>query len=288
MVLEAKLLEGKPLAEKIQQELRKRLENLASRNLVMPRLRAFQVTKDPSAEWYLGQQEKLAAKLGIDYERVTSDKLRSAAALLNAVASAGRDPAVSGIFISFPLPEGFDPDSILQAMDVRKDVEGVHPSSLGLIMLRRSRLIPPTALSAFRLLESTGIELRGKKAAVVGQSAIVGRPLQMLLGEKRVTVTVCNSGTSSADLQKIVSESDIVVGCAGCPGLIRGNWIRLGAIVIDVGTTEVNGRLVGDVEFDAAKLRASWITPVPGGVGPLTVTLLMENLIKAHFWQHGL
>lgn len=288
MAHEAKLLEGKPLAEKIQKDLCFRLEDLARRKLPMPCLRAFQVSQELSSEWYLGQQKKLAEKLGIQYERVSPDQLKNPFALAGAVESAGRDPGVSGIFITFPLPEGFDPDSILLAMDPRKDVEGIHPSSLGLVMLRRGKLIPPTALAAFRLLESTGMELRGKKAAVVGQSAIVGRPLQMLLGDRRVTVTVCNSGTSAEDLQKIISESDIVVGCAGQPGLIRGTWIKQDAVVIDVGTTEVNGKLVGDVEFEAAREHASWMTPVPGGVGPLTVTLLMENLIKAHFWQHGL
>ena len=125
-------------------------------------------------------------------------------------------------------------------------------------------------------------------ATIIGQSAIVGRPLQLLLGEQRVTTAVCNTGTSAQDLEKFVSEADIVVACAGQPGLVKGAWIKPGAVVIDVGTTEVNGKLVGDVEFEEAKKRAGFITPVPGGVGPLTVTMLMQNLMHAYRWQKGL
>ncbi len=148
-------------------------------------------------------------------------------------------------------------------------------------MLRKAKLIPSTAYAALQLIEhaikESGKNLRGMTACIAGQSAIVGRPLQLLLGERRVTTIVCNTGTSAADLQKFVSESDIVVGCAGQPGLIKGNWIKPGAIVIDVGTTEVEGKLVGDIEFEEARKRASFITPVPGGVGPLTVTMLRES-----------
>jgi methylenetetrahydrofolate dehydrogenase (NADP+)/methenyltetrahydrofolate cyclohydrolase len=186
-----------------------------------------------------------------------------------------------------PLPAGFDADRALMALDPRKDVEGIHPASLGLIVLRKARLIPPTAYAALKLIESTGVQLRGLKAALIGQSAIVGRPLQMLLAERRVTTTVCNTGTSEEDLRQITAASDIVVACAGKPGLVRGEWIKEGAIVIDVGTTEVQGRLTGDVEFEKAKERAAYITPVPGGVGPLTVTMLMQNLMHAYRWQTG-
>jgi methylenetetrahydrofolate dehydrogenase (NADP+)/methenyltetrahydrofolate cyclohydrolase len=179
----------------------------------------------------------------------------------------------------------------LLALDPRKDVEGIHPANLGLIVLRRARLIPPTAYAAFRLLEwavkEAGRDLRGMTAVIAGQSAIVGRPLQLLLGERRVTATVCNTGTSLADLQKFVSGSDLVIACAGQPGLIKGSWIKPGSIVIDVGTTEVNGKLTGDVEFEEARKRAGFITPVPGGVGPLTVTMLMQNLMHACSLDHG-
>ena len=127
-----------------------------------------------------------------------------------------------------------------------------------------------------------------KRATIIGQSPIVGRPVQLLLGEKRMTTTVCNTGTSEPDLAKAVSEADLVVACAGRPNLVRGEWIKEGSIVIDVGTTEVKGKIAGGVEFEEAKKRAAFITPVPGGVGPLTVTMLMKNLVIAYRWQRGL
>jgi methylenetetrahydrofolate dehydrogenase (NADP+)/methenyltetrahydrofolate cyclohydrolase len=184
-----------------------------------------------------------------------------------------------------PLPKGFDADKVLLAMDPHKDVEGIHPTSLGLIVLRKGKLIPPTAYAANQLIKASGVMLHGKKAAIVGQSAIVGRPLQLLLGEARVTTFVCNTGTSDEDMKKIVGASDIVIACAGKPGLVKGEWIKKGAVVIDVGTTAVDGKLAGDVEYESALKHAAYITPVPGGVGPLTVTMLMQNLIAAYEWQ---
>ena len=177
---------------------------------------------------------------------------------------------------------------IFRVFNYQKDVEGVHPMSLGCLVLRKPRLIPSTALAAIALVESTGIDFRGKRAVIVGQSPIVGRPIQLLLGEKRMTTTVCNTGTSEEVLAKMVGKSELVVACAGKPNLIRGEWIKEGSAVIDIGTTEVKGKLVGDVEFEEAKKRAGFITPVPGGIGPLTVTMLMKNLIIAYRWQKGL
>lgn len=278
---QSNILEGKTIAAGIREEIKSFAKNAAMK----PKLVAIQVGNDPSSEWYVSQQEKWAEKLGLSFERVTSDKTQNQKALLIEIEKANKNAEVHGIFITMPLPEGFDSDEALLAMDPRKDVEGIHPTSLGLIVLRKSKLIPPTAYAAFKLIEATGVELRGKKATIVGQSAIVGRPLQLLLGAKRVTTTVCNTGTSEEEMIKAISESDIVIGCAGAPKMIKGEWIKQGAIVIDVGTTEVDGKLVGDIDFESAKEKASFITPVPGGVGPLTVTMLMQNLIDAYKWQ---
>ncbi len=283
-VKEAKLLEGKIPAAAIREEIQKEIEALVARGEPRPALLALQASDDPSSAWYIGQQEKWAAKLGIEFEKRGPDQITNQAALLKALESTTK---YHGIFIAMPLPKGFDTDKVLFALDPHKDVEGVHPASLGLIVLRKSRLIPPTAYAALRLIELSGLELRGKKAAIVGQSAIVGRPLQLLLGERRVTTVVCNTGTSAEEMRQAISTSDIVVGCAGMPGLIKGDWIRPGAVVIDVGTTEVEGKLVGDIEFEEARQRASYITPVPGGVGPLTVTMLFQNLMHAYRWQRG-
>lgn len=290
---EAKLLEGKVLAAQIQEQIKKKIEELRSNRSVIPRLVALQVGEDPSSVWYLNQQEKLAAKLGIEFDKpFTQLDLKTQRQLIDRVKQLSDDSQCHGIFITMPLPKEFDADEVLLDLSVRKDVEGIHPASLGLIVLRKSKLIPPTAYASLQLIEhavkESGKNLRGMKAVIAGQSAIVGRPLNLLLGERRVTTIVCNTGTSQQDLQKFVSEADIVVACAGQPGLIQGAWIKPGAIVIDVGTTEVNGKLVGDVEFEEAKKRASYITPVPGGVGPLTVTMLMQNLMHAYKWQKGI
>lgn len=286
-VKEAKLLEGKILAKQIQEEIHASVQKFKSKGLEAPKLCALQIGKDASAEWYLGQQQKLAQKLGLEYELIAADGIPDQKTLLARIADANRSSA-HGIFMTMPLPKGFDADAALLALDPKKDVEGIHPTSLGLIVLRKAKLIPPTAYAAFQLIESTGLKLHGKQAVLVGQSAIVGRPLQLMLGERRVTTLVCNTGTPAETIQKFVEASDIVIACAGQPGIVKGAWIREGQIVIDVGTTEVNGKITGDIEFEEARKRAAFITPVPGGVGPLTVTMLMRNLIHAYRWQKGL
>ena len=283
--MDARRLEGKTIAADIQERIAGKVQTFADRGLPKPSMVSIQTSEDPSAAWYIGQQEKLAAKLGIGFRRVPSSEIKDERTLLEKIAEFNGEPGVHGLFVSMPLPQGFDADKVLLAMDPRKDVEGIHPTSLGLIVLRKGKLIPPTAYAAFTLIRSTGVMLHGKKAALVGQSAIVGRPLQLLLGENRVTTLVCNTGTSEDDIKKIVGGSDIVVACAGKAGIIKGDWIKKGAIVIDVGTTEVGGKLTGDVEYEAASKKAGFITPVPGGVGPLTVTMLMENLMHAYEWQ---
>jgi methylenetetrahydrofolate dehydrogenase (NADP+)/methenyltetrahydrofolate cyclohydrolase len=283
--VEAKRLEGKVIAAELQEKIVEKIKSFIGAGLSEPSLVAIQTSEDPSAVWYINSQEKLAGKLGIHFKRMMPDQVKGEKALLQQIQEINADKTVHGLFISMPLPAGIDSDKVLLAMDPKKDVEGVHPTSLGLIVLRRGKLIPPTALAAYRLIKASGVMLRGKKAAIIGQSAIVGRPLQLLLGEARVTTLVCNTGTGEEDMKKIVGASDIVVACSGKPGLVKGAWIKQGAVVIDVGTTEVDGKLQGDVEFDEAVKKASFITPVPGGVGPLTVTMLMENLITAYEWQ---
>ena len=283
-VKQAELLQGKNLAAQIQEEIKRAIAECVAQKKEIPSLVAVQVSQESASDWYVSQQEKLAAKLGIRFQKIAG--ISDQATLLKKIQELNASRA-NGVFLAMPFPKGFDADEALLQLDLKKDVEGVHPASLGLMVLRKTKLIPPTAFAAFKLIESTGIELKGKKAVIVGQSAIVGRPLQLLLGERRTTTIVCNTGTPASVMEQYISESDIVIGCAGQPGLIKGSWINPGSIVIDVGTTEINGKLVGDVEFEEAKTRAKFITPVPGGVGPLTVTMLMQNLIKAYEWQQG-
>lgn len=283
----AKLLEGKPLAEKIQQEIRGEIETQAKKGLEIPVLTAIQVGENPASRWYIGEQRKLASKLGLGFQEIPPTDTKLPSQLMDVLRKVS-DSKSHGIFLPLPLPEGFDGNVIFRVFNYQKDVEGIHPTNLGLLMLRKPRLVPSTALAVMSLIESTGVDLRGKRAVIIGQSPIVGRPVALLLGEKRAMVTIGNTGTSDADLARAVSESDLVVACAGKPGLVRGEWIKEGSIVIDVGTTEVRGKLVGDVEFEEAGKRAAFLTPVPGGVGPLTVTMLMKNLIIAYRWQKGI
>ena len=284
---EAKLLEGKPLAQKLQQEIRLEIERFAKKGLEIPLLASIRVGEDPASKWYVEQQRKAASQLGIGFQEIPPRDTKLPSQLMDQIRKAS-DSKAHGIFVTLPLPEGFDIVTMFRVFNYQKDVEGIHPYNLGLLVIRKARLVPSTALAALTLIESTGVNLRGKVAVIVGQSAVAGRPLQLLLGERRVTTIVCNTGSSEEVLRDSVSRADIVVACAGKPGLVKGAWIKEGAIVIDIGTTEVKGKLVGDVEFETAKKRASYITPVPGGVGPLTVTMLMKNLITAYCWQKGI
>ena len=284
---EGNLLLGKPIAEKVQQEIRTQMESFSKKGLEPPSIVSIRVGDDPASRWYVEQQKKLAEKLGITFFEILPKETRLPSQLMDQMRRAS-ESRTHGIFLTLPLPEGFDSVQIFRVFNYQKDVEGVHPMNLGFLVLRKPRLVPSTALAAVALIESTGIDFRGKRAVIIGQSPIVGRPIQLLLGEKRVTTTVCNTGTSEEVLAKMVSKSELVVACAGKPNLIRGEWIKEGSVVIDIGTTEVKGKLVGDVEFEEAKKRAGFITPVPGGIGPLTVTMLMKNLIVAYRWQKGL
>ncbi|HRK60997.1 MAG TPA: bifunctional 5,10-methylenetetrahydrofolate dehydrogenase/5,10-methenyltetrahydrofolate cyclohydrolase [Candidatus Omnitrophota bacterium] len=272
----AKLLEGKTLAAQMQNEIREFVVQAPGRIC----LAVIETKKDPSAEWYMGAQEKLAAKLGIEYLKTPCEEVPDEGSLIMKIREYSEDPFVHGIFLSMPLPTSYSSNRVIEAMDPKKDVEGIHPSTLGLIVMRRRVSVPPTAYSAYLLAKSTNIPLMGKRALVIGQSAIVGRPLAILLGEERMTTTIANAGTTPADLQKFVSESDFVFAAVGKPGLVKGEWVKPGAVVVDVGTTEVNGKLVGDVDFEEACKKAGFVTPVPGGVGPLTTTLLFKNLVN--------
>ena len=284
---EAKLLQGKPIALKIQEEIRSEIEGFRKKKLEPPQLTSFQIGENPASRWYVEQQRKVASALGIGFQEIPTRDTKLPSQLMDQVRKAS-DSKTHGIFVAQPLPEGFDALPIFRVFNYQKDVEGIHPFNLGLLVLRKPRLIPSTPLAVVTLIEASGVGLRGKRAAIIGQSAVVGRPVQLLLGEKRMTTLVCNTGTSEEILKEAVSSADVVVACAGKPGLIRGEWIKEGAVVIDVGTTEIKGGLVGDVEFEEAKKRAGFITPVPGGVGPLTVTMLMKNLMTAYKWQKGI
>lgn len=273
----AKLLEGKPLAEEIKQQIIEELKPLKYK----PVLAGIQVGDNLASEAYVNSQAKLAQSLGIEYqfhklpEKITADSLMEFIEKLN------YDDVVNGIIIQTPLPAHIKYKQIIQFVLPEKDVEGMHPLNLGRIIIEQPSIFPCTPAAVMELLDNSKIDLYGKEVVVVGHSQIVGKPLSLLLLNRFATVTVCHIATSEAGrLKEHVGKADILIAAVGKPGVIKGEWIKQGAVVIDVGINRVNGKITGDVEFTEAEKRASFITPVPGGVGPLTVIMLMRNLVK--------
>lgn len=274
----AKLLEGKLIAEKIKEGIK--LEVAALKN--KPVLASILVGDNPGALAYVKSQSKAAENLGIEYRLQNLAQDITEDALIEFVRKLNSDNSVNGIIIQMPLPPAIDYKKISQFISADKDIEGMHPANIGKILFGKAKLIPCTAASAMELITSTGMDLYGKEVVIVGHSEIVGKPLALLLLDKFATVTVAHIGTSKAGkLEEHVRRAEVLVVAVGKVGLIKGDWVKEGAVVIDVGINRVNEKIVGDVEFEGAEKRASFITPVPGGVGPLTVTMLMRNLVAA-------
>ena len=274
----AKLLEGKPIAEKIKEEIKKQIQSLNKK----PVLASIQVGDNPGAEAYAKSQKKTAESLGIDYQFHKLEAGTSESALIELIQKLNSDKSVNGIIIQMPLPAQIDYKRISQYISADKDVEGMHPANIGKIVFGKANILPCTPAAAMELLNSTGVNLYGKEVVIVGHSEIVGKPLALLLLDKFATVTVCHIGTSQAGkLEEHVRKAEVLIVAVGKAGLIKGEWIKEGAIVIDVGISRVGDKILGDVEFETAEKHAAYITPVPGGVGPLTVTMLMRNVVEA-------
>lgn len=274
----AKLLEGKPVAEKIKEEIKFSVKSLGR----APVLASIVVGANPGAIAYVRSQEKIAQELGIIYQLHQLLENISEDALVDFVIKLNNDKLVNGIVVQMPLPQRIDYKKVSEFISPKKDIEGMHPSNMGKVLFGRARIAACTATAVMELLNSTGIDLYGKEVVVVGHSEIVGKPLSMLLLEKFATVTICHIATSKVGtLEQHVRRAEVLIVAVGQIGLIKGEWIKPGAIVVDVGINRLGDRIVGDVEFETAEKNASFITPVPGGVGPLTVAILMRNLIEA-------
>ena len=286
--MDAKLLEGKTIAGKIKEELKKEVESLKKEHGSSPKLVSIQVGENAASAVYIKSQIKTAENLGIEYELKTLSSSATQDGLIKEVEALNGNKDVSGIIVQLPLPKGIDHRRVMSAIAPEKDAEGMHPENLGHVLLGDAKLAPCTARAAMELIESTGVKLYGKEAVIVGHSEIVGKPLSMLLLNKFVTTTVCHIATGERGvLPEHVKKAEILVVAVGKAGLVKGDWIKEGAIVIDVGINRVGDKLVGDVEFEKAKERAVYITPVPGGIGPLTVTMLMRNVVSAFKIQNS-
>jgi len=273
----AKLLEGRPVSERIKQEIRQQIQDLG----LKPVLASIQAGENAAAEAYIKSQKKTAESLGIEYRLHRLAQEVAEGDIVGLIQNLNSDKAVNGILIQLPLPVQADYKKMAQYIAPEKDVEGMHPVNMGNLVFGQNRILPCTPLAVMELLASCLTELYGKEAVIVGHSEIVGKPLSILLLNKFATVTVCHIGTSQAGrLEEHVRKAEVLIVAVGKPGLIKGEWIKEGAVVIDVGINRVGEKIVGDVEFEEAAKRASFITPVPGGVGPLTATMLMRNLIE--------
>lgn len=278
----ARLLEGKALAEKIKSGLRLEVAGLKAALGVPLVLASIEIGRNASAQMYTNAQKKTAESLGIEYRLHTVDKNISGRELEDFIAGLNADKSVSGIIVQMPVPAHLDAGKIGSLIAVNKDVEGVHPSHMGELLLGREKIIPCTAAAVMELIKETQVELAGKDVVIVGHSEIVGKPLCLLLLNRLATVSVCHIATSQAGkLREYVGRAEVLIVAVGKAELVPGEWIKEGAVVIDVGINKAGDKTVGDIAFAQAQMRASWITPVPGGVGPLTVTMLMRNLVEA-------
>jgi len=290
----AKLIDGQAVSEKILNSVRQKMKETG----IVPHLVAVQVGEDPASMFYVKNQKKQAEAIGIRYTLNQLDIKTTQEKLLSEIERLNKDDDVTGIILQMPLPEHIDRRVAQQAIDYRKDVEGITPTSLGLLLQDRPQMVPCTALGAVELLHSVVDKVEGLDCTIVGRSEIVGKPIAMLLlsMSRSATVTVCHS--RSKDLAAKVASADILFAAVGKPSIIKGKWIKNGAIVIDVGINRIplkdkDGKpilddkgkqkytTVGDVEFEVAKERAAYITPVPGGVGPMTTAILMRNTLEA-------
>lgn len=274
------LLDGKAVARKVRAEVAVRAADLTRRLGRPPGLAVVQVGEDPASSIYVRNKRQAAAEAGIASFAHDLPATTSGPELLALIERLNRDPRVDGILVQLPLPNGLDATRVMDAIDPGKDVDGFHAVNTGLLAQRRPALRPCTPHGVIRLAREYGIALRGLRATVVGASNIVGRPMALELLLAGATVTVCHTGTR--DVEAEVARAELVVAAVGKPHFIPGDWIRPGAAVFDVGINrDAAGRMVGDVEYERAAQRAGWITPVPGGLGPMTIAMLLSNAVEA-------
>jgi len=274
-----RLLQGAPIAAEIRAGVREAVVAYAKRHGDPPTLAIVLVGRDAPSAVYLQQILRSCRNVGVQGRLVEVSGRVSNAGLRSVIDELNRDPHVNGIIVQMPLPKHVELATVLDAIDPRKDVDGIHPLNAGLLALGYDGFLPATARAAVELLVRSGIELAGKRVVVLGRSNVVGKPAAMLLLRENATVTIAHSRTR--DLPSVLRDAEVVVVAVGRPGLVTGSMLRLGAVVVDVGINVVNGALVGDVDFESARSRVSAITPVPGGVGPVTNAILLTQLMTA-------
>lgn len=282
----AQIMDGKKISDEIRGEIRAEVERLAGQG-IRPGLVVILVGDDPASQVYVRNKAKACEQLGYHSEVIRMPAETSQEELMEKIAKYNADPAIHGILVQLPLPAHLDEKPVLDAISPEKDVDGFHPINVGKMMIGEDALLPCTPSGVIEMIKRSGISIAGKHAVVIGRSNIVGKPMSMLLLREHATVTICHSRTP--DLPAITSQADILVAAVGRANMVKKEWIKPGAVVIDVGMNRLeNGKLAGDVDFEDAKETAGWLTPVPGGVGPMTITMLMANTMKACKKANGL
>ncbi|MCC7326348.1 MAG: bifunctional methylenetetrahydrofolate dehydrogenase/methenyltetrahydrofolate cyclohydrolase FolD [Burkholderiales bacterium] len=282
--MSATIIDGRAVAQRVTEEVRIEVAEHVAAGHTAPGLAVVHVGDDAASQIYVRNKRRTTEAAGMRSFAFDLPASASEAQLLALIDRLNADPAVNAILVQLPLPKQIDAEHVIERIDPKKDVDGFHPYNVGRLVLKMPVLRPCTPWGCMRLLRETGVDLVGKHAVVIGQSNIVGRPMAMELLMARCTVTICHSATR--DLPGLVRQADIVVAGIGKPKFVQGAWLQPGAIVIDVGINRLpDGKLCGDVDFDSAIEVAGWITPVPGGVGPMTIATLLANALCAARWQ---
>jgi len=276
----ARILDGKEIAARVRAEVKRDAETFAAAHGRAPRLEVVLVGEDPASQVYVRNKEKAAHEAGLRGSVLRLPATTSQAELLACVRGLSADADVDGILVQLPLPAGLDAAAVVEAIDAAKDVDGLHPVNAGLLATGGRGLRPCTPSGCMRMLAEAGVDLRGKRALVLGRSNLVGKPVALMLLEAHATVTIAHSRT--ADLAAECARADVLIAAVGQPRLVKADWVKEGAVVIDVGINRgSDGKLCGDVDFDAVREKAGWLTPVPGGVGAMTIAMLLRNTVDA-------
>ncbi|OOF58451.1 bifunctional methylenetetrahydrofolate dehydrogenase/methenyltetrahydrofolate cyclohydrolase FolD [Rodentibacter genomosp. 2] len=276
----AQIISGTQLSKQIKSEISKKITHYRNEDKRVPGLAVILVGSDPASQVYVESKRRSCEEVGINSKSYDLPETTTEQDLLALIDQLNTDETIDGILVQLPLPKQINPEAIIERIDPKKDVDGFHPYNVGRLCQRIPTLRACTPYGVMKLLETTGVDLHGKHAVIVGASNIVGRPMSLELLLAGATVTVTHRFTK--DLENHVRQADILVVAVGKPNLVPGEWVKEGAVVIDVGINRIEGKLVGDVGFDAAAQKASYITPVPGGVGPMTVAMLMYNTLYAY------
>ena len=281
----AEIIDGKALAKKIRMELKEEVEKLKKKN-IFPKLAVIMVGEDKASKVYVRNKSKACEEIGVEYEEFLLNDDTKMEDLLNLIEELNNRPDINGILLQSPIPKHLDINKAFNKIDYRKDVDGFNPVNVGKLVIGEDCFISCTPFGVMKMLEEYGIEIEGKNAVVVGRSNIVGKPLAQCLLKKNATVTICHSRTKN--IHEITNNADILVAALGKPKYIKENMVKEDAVVIDIGINRGDdGKLVGDVDFENVSKKASYITPVPGGVGPMTIAMLMRNTLTAAKQQNN-